>query len=197
MSGLSILGLLENVAGLAIPILVSSAAVLATSIAQRRSRHAAQESRVFYAPNLSSEIVDRPDHYFDMPEPEPPAAAADVHAALKEQVRTGIAQELAARADLQREEAKALFEEKSAELDARLQRIEQRFPATAEVDKYASVNDALFAQLGAQLTARIDKLEQQALNRWDVAKVASVVAGGIATVVGATYAVLKAFGLVA
>ena len=80
------------------------------------------------------------------------------------------------------------------EVRGRLEAIENRFPDDATIDKIASINDALFAQRIEQLSTRIEKLEEKLLTKWDVALIVSIVAAGIFTVVGATYAVLKVFG---
>ena len=79
-------------------------------------------------------------------------------------------------------------------LRERLQAIEKRFPDEASIDKIASINDALFAQRIDQLVDRLEKLEEKVLTKWDVAIIVSLVAAGIFTIVGATYAVLKALG---
>ena len=78
---------------------------------------------------------------------------------------------------------------------ARLESVESRFPDDANIDKISSINDALFAERIEQLSARLATLEQNQLTKWDVAITVSVVLGGIGAVVGATYGVLIALGI--
>ena len=81
------------------------------------------------------------------------------------------------------------------ELRARLQAVEDRFPKSSSIDKIASINDALFAERIDQLSTRIGGLEKKLLSKWDVAVSVCLIIAGIFAVVGATYAVLKVFGL--
>jgi hypothetical protein len=88
-------------------------------------------------------------------------------------------------------------ETKLSDLKDRLEAVEARFPDKSLIDKIASINDALFAERIDQLADRIDNIENKLLSKWDVAIIVSLVLSGIFVVVGGTYAVLKAFGLLA
>lgn len=113
---------------------------------------------------------------------------------LLKEVEQGIVEGVSEREGLSREQARTEVEDKITEVRGRLEAIEKRFPDDATIDKIASINDALFAQRIEQLSTRIEKLEDKLLTKWDVALIVSIVAAGIFTVVGATYAVLKVFG---
>jgi hypothetical protein len=113
---------------------------------------------------------------------------------LLQEVEQGIVEGVSEREGLSREQVRTEVEDKMTEVRGRLKAIEKRFPDDATIDKIASINDALFAQRIEQLSTRIEKLEEKLLTKWDVALTVSIVAAGIFTVVGATYAVLKVVG---
>jgi len=95
-----------------------------------------------------------------------------------------------------REEIRSEVESRLNEIKGRIQAIEERFPDKSSIDKIASINDALFAERIEQLGARLEKLEAKQLTKWDVAITVSMVVAGIFAVVGATYAVLIALGVI-
>lgn len=87
-------------------------------------------------------------------------------------------------------------EEKMGDLTQRLQTLENRLPSDTLIDKITSINEALLALRTEQLSERIIKLENNQLTKWDVAITLSVLLGGILTIVGTTYSVLKAFSII-
>jgi len=63
------------------------------------------------------------------------------------------------------------MEEKTATLNERIEKIEERFPSSATLDKVASVNDAILATTVEELAKSIKRIEDKMINQWDVAKV--------------------------
>ncbi|QTJ32035.1 hypothetical protein [Xanthomonas citri] len=117
-----------------------------------------------------------------------------VSSQLLKEVEQGVIEGFSVREGLSREQVGKEVENRTEELRKRLESIENRFPDDSTIDKVASINDALFAQRIEQLAARIGKIEDKILTKWDVALIVSIIAAGIFSVVGATYAVLKALG---
>ena len=98
---------------------------------------------------------------------------------------------LASREAMQQE-----IEMQMGEVKKRIEKIENRFPEEAQIEKIASINDALLSERIDQLSKQVQAIESRILTKWDVALTVSAVVTGIIVVVGATYAVLKAFGKV-
>jgi hypothetical protein len=68
----------------------------------------------------------------------------------------------------------------------RLERMEQRFPEEATVDKIASINDAILGTKVEQLQKSLEQLESRMLTKWDVATIVFTVItaiGGLAVLV--------------
>lgn len=158
---------------------------------QRRERDKTEKVAQRHVTEISVSIGGlRLSHQFEQPlTPETQVASQ-----LLKEVEQGIVQGVSDQPGLSREQVTGEVDEKMKGLRERLQAIENRFPDNASIDKIASINDALFAQRIDQLSDRIEKLEEKLLTKWDVAIIVSVVATGIFTVVGATFAVLKVFG---
>ena len=86
------------------------------------------------------------------------------------------------------------IEDQMAEVTQRIKKIEDRFPEEARIEKIASINDALLSERIDQLSKQIQGVESRILTKWDVALTVSAILTGIIVIVGATYAVLRAFG---
>ena len=158
---------------------------------QRRERDKTEKAAQRQVSEISFSIGGlRLSHQFE----HPSAPQAQVTNQLLKEVEQGIVQGVSDQQGISRDQVTAEVDERMKGLKERLQAIENRFPEEASIDKIASINDALFAQRIDQLSARLDKLEEKMLSKWDVATIVSVIAAGIFAVVGATYAVLKAFG---
>jgi hypothetical protein len=71
----------------------------------------------------------------------------------------------------------------------RLERIEQRFPEEATLDKVASVNDAIFATKIERLEKSIENLDSKMLTKWDVATILMTILGAITGLAGTIFAV--------
>lgn len=97
---------------------------------------------------------------------------------------------------MSREEIQKEVSDQVKALQERLIEIENRFPEKSQIDKIASINDALLAERIEQLAIQLKQIESKILSRWDVALVVSEIVGGIIVIVGATYAVLRAIGIV-
>lgn len=95
-----------------------------------------------------------------------------------------------------REEIQKEVEVQLTEVQARIEKIENRFPEEAKLDKVASINDALLSERIDQLSKQVENLENKILSHWDVAVVVSAIIVGIIAIVGATYGVLKATGVI-
>jgi hypothetical protein len=124
-------------------------------------------------------------------------APVEVTEELVAQIEEGIVARIADQRALSGEGVQVEVDKAVADLKGRLESIETRFPDSSSIDKIASINDALFAERIEQLASRMALLERKLLTKWDVAITVSVVVAGICTVVGATYAVLKAVGVLA
>jgi uncharacterized coiled-coil protein SlyX len=72
---------------------------------------------------------------------------------------------------------------------ARLERIEQRFPDTATIDKIASINDAVFATKIEQLQKSLEQIDAKVLSKWDVATIVFAVIGAVGVIAGAIFTV--------
>lgn len=95
-----------------------------------------------------------------------------------------------------REDIEKEVKSQLAEVQERIAKIENRFPDEATLDKVASINDALLSERIDQLSKQVENLENKMLSNWDVALVVSGIVAGIIAVVGATYGVLKIFGII-
>ncbi|SRR6266487_5246478 len=71
----------------------------------------------------------------------------------------------------------------------RLERIEQRFPEEATLDKIASINDAILATKIERLEKSIENLESRLLTKWDVATIVFAVLAAVGGIAGAIFAV--------
>jgi len=115
---------------------------------------------------------------------------------LMEEIQQDIADRVARIPSMSQEEVEKEVDRRLREVHSRVEAIEERFPSESNLDKIASINDALFAERIEQLASRLENLEKRQLSRWDVAITVSLVVAGIFAVVGATYGVLKVFGVV-
>jgi len=95
-----------------------------------------------------------------------------------------------------REDIQKEVESQLGEVQARIEKIENRFPDEAKLDKVASINDALISERIDQLSKQVENLDNKILSRWDVALVVSSIIAAIIAVVGATYGVLKVLGII-
>jgi hypothetical protein len=115
---------------------------------------------------------------------------------LLQSIEQSIIARLESRPGATKEETRKELERQLNEVHDRIKKIEDRFPADATLEKIASINDALLAQRIDQLAKHIEGLESRILTKWDVAVTTGTMLAGIIAVVGATYAVLKATGVV-
>jgi hypothetical protein len=76
-------------------------------------------------------------------------------------------------------------------LEERLDRVEQRFPEEATLEKIASINDAILATKVEQLEKSVAELESRLLTKWDVAAIISAVVGLAGVIFSVANAVLK------
>jgi hypothetical protein len=74
-------------------------------------------------------------------------------------------------------------------LQDRLERIEQRFPEEATLEKITSINDAILATKVEQLQKSIEQIESIILTKWDVATIVFAVFAAIGGVAGVIFAV--------
>jgi hypothetical protein len=102
-----------------------------------------------------------------------------------------IAMRVASSPGLSTEGLKNVFEKQLEEVGARIEKIERRFPEESQIEKIASINDALLSERIDQLSKQLENVEKRVLTKWDVAVLVSMMMGGVAFVVGATYSVLK------
>jgi hypothetical protein len=80
-------------------------------------------------------------------------------------------------------------EEAVTALHKRLERVEQRFPEEATLEKIASINDAILATRIEQLEKSLGLLDSRMVTKWDVATVVFAVIGAIGVIAGAIFAV--------
>ena len=113
------------------------------------------------------------------------------------EIEKEIAKRASGKVGASHEEIKAEIDRRMEDVRERISKIEDRFPDRETIDKIASINDALFAERIEQLSYRLDSIEKRSLSKWDVAITVSLVVAGIFAVVGATYAALSTFGVVA
>lgn len=71
----------------------------------------------------------------------------------------------------------------------RLERIEQRFPEEATLEKIASINDAILATKLEYLDKSLKEIESRFLTKWDVATIVFAVIGGIGVAAGVIFTV--------
>lgn len=76
-------------------------------------------------------------------------------------------------------------------LEARLEEIEERFPADATLEKMSSKNDAILATKLEALEDRIIGLEETMPSKWEMAVVTFMVVGGIAAVTAMIVGILQ------
>ena len=113
---------------------------------------------------------------------------------LAQQILGQLRARLAASPTLSKEDARQEFDSQLDEVRTRLAEVESRFPKEAKLEKVTSMNDALLSERIDQLAKQVEALEKRILSKWDIALTVSTIIVGIAFVVMATYAVLKAFG---
>jgi hypothetical protein len=80
-------------------------------------------------------------------------------------------------------------EEAVTALHKRLERVEQRFPEEATLEKIASINDAILATKIEQLEKSLGLLDSRMVTKWDVATIVFAVIGAIGVIAGAIFAV--------
>jgi hypothetical protein len=102
-----------------------------------------------------------------------------------------IAMRVASSPGLSDEEVKSQFQTQLQEVGDRIAKIENRFPEESKIEKIASINDALLSERIDQLSKQLENIEKKILTKWDVAVLVSMMIGGIAFVVAATYSVLR------
>jgi hypothetical protein len=90
---------------------------------------------------------------------------------------------------LSREEIRREVENSAKVFQDRLDRIEQRFPEEATLEKIASINDAILATRVEQLQKSLEQLESRLLSKWDVATIVFAVIGAVGALAGAIFAV--------
>lgn len=95
-----------------------------------------------------------------------------------------------------REEVQKEVEVQLSEVQKRIQKIEDRFPEEAKIEKIASINDALLSERIDQLSKQVENIENKMLSHWDVALVVSAIIAAIIAIVGGTYGVLKVVGII-
>jgi type II secretory pathway pseudopilin PulG len=120
----------------------------------------------------------------------PTVSSAELMARIEEQILA----KMAASPPMTKEEVRHEVRRQFSELQARILKIESRFPEEAKLDKISSINDALLSERIDQLSQQVNNLEERILSKWDVALTVSTIIAGIALVVGATYAVMKFIG---
>jgi len=123
-------------------------------------------------------------------EPEPIITSGLVKR-MEEQVLARVQSSGVSRQEVQKE-----VKAQVAEIQDRIAKIENRFPDEAKMDKVASINDALLSERIDQLSKQVENLENKMLSHWDVAVVVGGIITGIIAIVGATYGVLKATGVI-
>jgi flagellar biosynthesis/type III secretory pathway chaperone len=74
-------------------------------------------------------------------------------------------------------------------LHKRLERVEQRFPEEATLEKIASINDAILATKIEQLEKSLELLDSRMITKWDVATIVFAVIGAIGVIAGAIFTV--------
>jgi hypothetical protein len=114
----------------------------------------------------------------------------DLYRRIEEQIGARVA----ASPHLSKEEVQQEIDEQLGEVQKRVAKIEARFPDEAKLEKIASINDALLSERIDQLSRQVEDLQRRTLTKWDVALTVSTIIAGIASVVGATYAVVKFLG---
>lgn len=127
-------------------------------------------------------------------QPEQPITLSDE---LISQIEEGIADRISSQGHVTDQQIKDEVEQAVADLTSRLESIENRFPDDSSIDKISSINDALFAERIEQLSDKIEQLESSRIDKWDIAIVVSMILAGIFSIVGITYAVLTAIGVIA
>ncbi|MEH8019578.1 hypothetical protein MN202_20270 [Rheinheimera muenzenbergensis] len=127
---------------------------------------------------------------------EPQQSNVEITDELLAKIEEGIVSKISSQGEISHDDVKAEVGRAVQEINSRLEKIEARFPDKSSIDKIASINDALFAERLEQLSSRITEMEKKQLSKWDVALVVSMIVAAIFTVVGTTYAVLKAVGVV-
>lgn len=124
-------------------------------------------------------------------EPEP-IITSDLFKRMEEQVLARVQSS----PGVSRQEVQKEVKVQVAEIQDRIAKIENRFPDEAKLDKVASINDALLSERIDQLSKQVENLENKMLSHWDVAVVVGGIITGIIAIVGATYGVLKATGVI-
>jgi hypothetical protein len=87
------------------------------------------------------------------------------------------------------ESLKTEVQELKEAFQARLERIEQRFPEEATLEKIASINDAILATKIEQVEKSLEELSNRMLSKWDVAAIVFAVIAAVGGVAGAIIAV--------
>jgi hypothetical protein len=104
------------------------------------------------------------------------------------ELREWLTRAYAAERDAPESVKKELHEIREA-FQERLERIEQRFPEEATLEKIASINDAILATKIEQLEKSVEELGNRILSKWDVATIVFAVIASVGVVAGAIFAV--------
>lgn len=113
--------------------------------------------------------------------------------ALIERMEQQILERVSSSPSLSIENIKKDVQSEIQEFKDRIEKIEQRFPAEAQLEKIASINDAILSERIDQLAKKVEGIESKILSKWDVAITVSTIIGGIFAVVAATYGVISFF----
>jgi len=94
---------------------------------------------------------------------------------------------------ISKEQIKKEIENKLADIQGRISKLEYQFPDDAQSEKIAKIINDLTILSGEVklLTKQFESLERKILTRWDVAVIVSIIIAGIFSVVAATYGVIN------
>jgi len=155
-------------------------ALLGSVVTSRLARRSAQRNRRS-AQALTGSDLEAGIELLELPTGEQPGTAFL-------ELREWLTRAYVAERDAPESVKKEIHEIREA-FQERLERIEQRFPEEATLEKIASINDAILATKIEQLEKSVEELGNRILSKWDVATIVFAVIASVGGVAGAIFAV--------
>jgi hypothetical protein len=181
----------ENLVTALLAIIASFAATVVSYLFSKQNRHE-RKARSVHSGEISVAVGPvKMTKFYGGGESEP-IITSELVKRMEEQVLARVQSS----PGVSRQEVQKEVKAQVAEIQDRIVKIENRFPDEAKLDKVASINDALLSERIDQLSKQVENLENKMLSHWDVAVVVGGIITGIIAIVGATYGVLKATGVI-